>query len=357
MYIRKTLCIFSIIVAAFFPGSAPAWAEPAIQAKAAVLIDGRSGQLLWEQNAFAPMPPASTSKILTAIAALETTEMESRYKVSEKAAAVGESNINLQTGEEFDVYNLLLGALIHSGNDACYALAEHVAGSEELFIHWLNLKAKAMLAHSAQMVNSNGLPAENHLIHAYDLALAARYAMENETFREIVAMPQAKVIGGSYTRFYKNTNRLLSQNEHIIGIKTGTTNAAGPCLVSAMEKDGRTLIAVVLNSPDRYGESLEILDYGMEHFEDYHLLRQGEVCGYAPVKGGKAYLPLIAAIEGAFLYPKEGGALQIRWKLPAYLPASVKAGEIVGALEVEDAQGNLWWRGDIAAGEKSGRLN
>lgn len=215
----------------------------------------------------------------------------------------------------------------------------------------LNLKAQTLGAYSGEITNTHGLPEEEHLISAYDLAQISRYAMKNKVFRNIVSLPKAKISGGYYNRVYKNTNRLLLENPFIIGIKTGTTNQAGPCLVSAMEKEGKMLIAVVFNSPSRYEESLAVLNYGMEEFIQRKIISKGDICGYAPVLGAKKYLPLKAATDGIFLSPRENSGLKTRFKLPAFLPRGVEPGQIVGSLDIEDALGNTLWAIDIAAGE------
>ena len=264
---------------------AGAAAEPQVGAAAAILLDAETGCVLWEKNGYELKEPASTTKILTALLVLDTADLREQTTISAKAAAVGESSANLQAGEVFTLENLLKGALVKSANDACYALAEGVTGSEPLFVHWLEMKAQSLGAYDAVLANTNGLPSENHYLSAYDLALIAQNDLRREIFREIVASKQIKMEGGNYTRTFKNTNKLLN-TEYVIGVKTGTTDRAGACLVSAMAKEGRTVIAVVLHSPDRYGESLRLLNYGIENFTNIKYAEKGETLGFYPLQEG-----------------------------------------------------------------------
>ncbi len=264
---------------------AGAAAEPQVGAAAAILLDAETGCVLWEKNGYELKEPASTTKILTALLVLDTADLREQTTISAKAAAVGESSANLQAGEVFTLENLLKGALVKSANDACYALAEGVTGSEPLFVHWLEMKAQSLGAYDAVLANTNGLPSENHYLSAYDLALIAQNDLRREIFREIVASKQIKMEGGNYTRTFKNTNKLLN-TEYVIGVKTGTTDRAGACLVSAMAKEGRTVIAVVLHSPDRYGESLRLLNYGIENFTNIKYAEKGETLGFCPLQEG-----------------------------------------------------------------------
>ncbi|MEG1500571.1 MAG: D-alanyl-D-alanine carboxypeptidase [Clostridiales bacterium] len=276
------IMILTILIMVFCP--LKAWAKPNIQAKAAVLIDGNSGRILWEKNAFQPLPPASTLKIITAITALDLGNIQENCLVGANAAQTGESSIHLREGEQLTLRELLFGALLRSGNDACVAVGENIAGSEGLFVEWLNLKAASLSAFSASLKNTNGLPATNNLISAYDLSLCARYGMANPLFREIVASKNASIGKASSFRNLKNTNKLLWQRDDIVGIKTGTTNEAGNCLVTACRNQDDLLICVVFHSPDRYGESLAILDYGKAQFKSWNLEDKEDIAAYLPLK-------------------------------------------------------------------------
>lgn len=264
---------------------------------AAVLIDRQTGQILWQKNGTEPLPPASTTKILTAILAIDTTDLSESYTVSAATSAVEESSAYLQIGEVFDLANLLNAALIKSANDACYAIAELVAGNEPYFVELMNAKALALGADTVSAQNTNGLPDDEHLMSALDLAKIARVAMENLEFSNRVAMESGYMMGGSYNRTLSTTNKLLSMDENVIGIKTGTTDAAGACLVSCMERDGRSVIAVVLHSGDRYNESLELLNYGIDEFENLKILEEGQLLANCQIEDATNNLEIVAATD------------------------------------------------------------
>ena len=285
---------------------------PQAAAAGAALIEVHSGRLLFSSHGSDPLPPASTGKILTALLALDVADdLDRDYQISQAAAAVEESSVYLQAGETLSLRELLGGALVHSGNDACFAIGEAVAGSERLFVHWLNMKAAAMGAYSAHLCNTNGLPAEGHVISPEDLALIAGAAMENPIFADIVGGKYISLGEGDAYRFFKNTNKLLWQDEHIVGVKTGTTNAAGPCLVAAYEDGAALFLSVVFNSPDRYGESLSLLHYGADNYALLALAEQGQALAYAGEHVWRAAENLQVLVE-----QKQLGQLSLRWSLP-----------------------------------------
>ena len=329
---------------------------PQISAAAAVLIDAETGCVLWEQNGYELLPPASTTKILTALVTLDMDVLAEETVITGRAAAVGESSANLQAGEVFTVENLLKGALVKSANDACYAVGEAVAGSEPLFVRWMTMKAQSLGAYDAVLANTNGLPAENHYLSAYDLSLIARADLQNQLFREIVSSQYIKMAGGNYTRTFKNTNKLLFSNEYVIGIKTGTTDAAGACLVSAMAKDGRTVIAVVLNSPDRYGESLRLLNYGIDGFRNVEYLAKGERAGYYPLSSHEGVFA-VASGSGCVTVAKgeaEGVTAEYCWADGLH---QVATGDLLGTVVLKKGTEDLQYINLVAessAGESHG---
>jgi D-alanyl-D-alanine carboxypeptidase (penicillin-binding protein 5/6) len=309
-----------------------------------LLLDAETGQVLWEENGFEPLPPASTTKILTALLCLDLAPLDREVEVSAAASAVGESSVGLLTGERFTLGELLNAALLKSANDACYAIAEGVAGSEPYFVHLMNVKAAALGAFGANLLNTNGLPAEEHLLSCYDLAILARQAMENAEFRERVGSRYGSMNGGSYNRSLKNTNKLLN-NEYVTGIKTGTTNAAGACLVSSMERGGRSVIAVVLHSSDRYNDSLKLLNYGIDGFQNVTVVRRGQQLGVYDV-GEDEGVPVLAENELRLTLPlnmnknEENCAVYYRYNWRDFAPImQIQAGEVLGTLVVEDAAG------------------
>lgn len=239
--------------------------EPWISAEAAVLIDGTTGHILYSLNADRKMHPASTTKILTALLGLELGNKKEVVHVSLNAAYKEGTVLFLNPGDTFYLFDLIKGALINSGNDAATAIAEHLGEKEDSFSSLMTHKAKTLGAFKSNFCNPHGLTDWKHMATAYDLALIARYALQNEDFRKIVGTKETTIfeIGSDKPIPLNNTNRLLDTSEFpVIGVKTGTTRAAGECLIAAAEKNGRLLISVVLNSWDRYGDTLRLLEYG-----------------------------------------------------------------------------------------------
>lgn len=235
-----------------------------IRAQSYILMDAQSGDILVQRDALRKRAPASTTKIITGIVALEAENLDSLVKISSNAAATGEASINLAEGEVMTLEALLYGALLCSGNDACVAISEHIAGSVEYFRWLMNQKAFLVGVENSQFINSHGLPAKGHYSNAYDLALMARYSLRNANFSKIVST-KFKVIENIIPprkRYLYNTNQLLWGTEGAAGVKTGTTIEAGPCLVAAVNKHNRMLITVVLKSSDRYGDTRRLLEYG-----------------------------------------------------------------------------------------------
>lgn len=258
--IRVLCCfyVFSIVV--------PAQAEivPAVTAEAAVVMDMDTGKVLYGKNEHERRPPASLTKVMTGYLAVKQSNLQQVVTVSEAAATTGESSLNLKLNDQLTFENLLYGALLKSANDACVALAEQMAGSEAAFVQNMNIQACLLGCSDTNFCNSNGLPAENHYSSAYDLAVMARAAMQNEIFSKIVQQQQYRVrwVDGRQL-VVRNTNRLLREYPGAIGVKTGTTNEAGQCLIAVAEKEGNRIIVVVLKSKNRFFDAVALLDYGL----------------------------------------------------------------------------------------------
>ena len=251
----------------FMMAAVPAQAEvvPAITAEAAVMMDLDTGEVLYGKAEHERRPPAILTKVMTGYLAVKRSDLQQVVTVSETAAATGESSLNLKAGDRLTFENLLYGALMKSANDACVALAEQMAGSEQVFVQNMNLQACLLGCADTNFCNSNGLPAENHYSSAYDLALMTRAAMQNEIFASIVQQQQYMVRWIDGRRLLvRNTNRLLREYPGAIGVKTGTTNEAGQCLIAVAQKEGKRIIVVVLKSKNRFYDAVALLDYGLQ---------------------------------------------------------------------------------------------
>lgn len=266
-----------------------------VSADAAVVMDAGTGQLLYEKNARQPRPIASTTKIMTSLLAIEMGDLKEVVTVTGRAAGTEGSSIYLRAGERLTLEELLYGALMRSGNDSCVAIAEHIAGREEIFISWMNLKAARLGLRNTHFSNTNGLPHKEHLSSAYDLAVIARHALKNPVFNSIVASRKHIIGGPAGQRRLSNTNEMLWKYPGADGVKTGTTNAAGRCLVSSASREGRRLISVVLHSDNRYADSIRLLDYGFSGFDNMRVARRGEeVASIKVCDGTKGSVPVVS---------------------------------------------------------------
>lgn len=267
---RESLRALLIFLLAF---AAPVslFAEPTVGASSAVLMDAATGKVLYEKNAHERRDPASTTKIMTAIVALENASLDEIVTTSASAAErdAGESAIWLKEGEQLTMEQMLLALMVRSANDAASAIAEHVAGSEAAFAEMMNAKAKELGMHDTHFVNPHGFYGEGHYTTAYDLALAAAYAQQNDDFRRIATTEKVVIPwpGHDWDRVLYNRNKFLRMYPGADGVKTGFTNRAGRCFVASAVRDGWRLIAVVLNSPDMWNEAAALLEYGFTHFE------------------------------------------------------------------------------------------
>ncbi|MCD8049853.1 MAG: D-alanyl-D-alanine carboxypeptidase [Clostridia bacterium] len=273
----KKIALFIALVFIF----APLTAKAEISAQSAVVIDCASNRILYEKNAEERRGMASTTKIMTALIALERLTFDEVVTVSSFAAGTEGSSIWLSAGEHMTAQDLLYGLMLASGNDAATALAEHTAGSVEAFTLLMNEKAKEIGAYNTNFTNPHGLSDENHYTTAYDLALIASYAMKNDTFREIVST-QNKTIsweGSQWNRSLKNHNKLLYMYDDCDGVKTGYTKKDGRCLVSSAERDGMRIVTVTLSDPDDWNDHINLMNYAFETHKPYTVCRKGESAG------------------------------------------------------------------------------
>ena len=223
------------------------------------VIEGSTGRVLFEKNKDKKLAMASTTKIMTAITAIENCDdLDEKFEVSPKAVGIEGTSLYLRKGDVYSTRDLLYALMLISGNDASVAIAEHIAGSTSEFVTLMNEKAKEIGAVNSHFANTHGLDEDGHYTTAYDLAKITAYALNNDTFREIVSTQSTKIInskdGQEEARYLRNKNKLLFKLDGCIGVKTGFTNDAGRCLVSAIERNGMRLISVVLNCGPMFEE-------------------------------------------------------------------------------------------------------
>jgi len=234
------------------------------------MLDLDTGQVLYGKNEHEQRPPASLTKVMTGYLAVKKSDrMQQAVTVSERAANTGESSLNLKTGDILTFEHLLYGALLKSANDACVAIAEHMTGSEEAFVDNMNLQACLLGCANTHFENTNGLPAEQHYSSAYDLAVMTRAAMQEPVFAQIVQTQKHMVSWQDGRKLLvHNTNRLLQEYPGAIGVKTGTTNEAGQCLIAVAEKAEKRVAVVVLKSKNRFYDATMLLDYALQETDE-----------------------------------------------------------------------------------------
>ena len=248
-----------------------------VSAKSAYALEADSGNTVFEKNADTKMSMASTTKIMTAIVAIENSSLDKVVKITPEMVGIEGSSIYLQEGENLTVEELLYALLLESANDASIALAYSVGGSVEGFVELMNKKADDLGLKSTHFTNPHGLDNEEHYTTARELAIIARYAMENPVFNEIVSTYKRVIpLGEDGSRVLINHNKLLRSYEGAIGVKTGFTKKSGRCLVSCAEVDGVRIIAVTLNATSDWNDHTKMLDLGFSMYENIKLADTGD---------------------------------------------------------------------------------
>lgn len=301
--IKKIFICFLITISLLNVSVLNSWAaqiSPPVNATSAILVDAKTGQILYQQNANEKRAIASTTKMMTAIVVLENRKLDEIVTISQRASDTGEEEMYLTPGEQRSVEDLLYGILLKSANDAAVALAEHTAGSVEQFAEMMNAKAKAMGANNTNFTNPHGLNDPNHYSTAYDLALMGRYALSNPKFAQVVASRIATVPwpGNPYQRTLENHNKLLRlYYPYATGIKTGYTRQAGHSLVASAKKNNIELISVILNAPNSqtlFSESQRLLEFGFKRFTKKRVIYKKKRYGVLNLKKGDSKLKAIA---------------------------------------------------------------
>ncbi|MEG0740693.1 MAG: D-alanyl-D-alanine carboxypeptidase family protein [Clostridia bacterium] len=305
-------------------------------AKAAVLMERNTGMVLLKHNEAEPLPMASTTKVMTALMALERGSLDDVVTVGRNAYGVPGTSIYLSLGERITLRDLLYGLMLASGNDAAVTIAEHIGGDTDTFCRMMTERAQTLGCEQTVFRSPNGLPTEGHHTTAYDLALIAREAMTHATFREIVSTRRACIPweGRSYDRILNNKNRLLWEYEGATGIKTGYTKAAGRCLVFGARRDGLEVIGVVLNCGDWFNEAKRLMDLGFERYEYFDALAKGETVRVLPVSEGTQEAVYICAGAALGAPVPRGQIPSLEYTMPDVLVAGLQVGDEVGEARV-----------------------
>ncbi len=327
-YFSVVLCV--AVIAANFPVRVSA-VSLGISASSAIVMVADTGEVLYQHNAHVRRSMASTTKIMTALLALENADLKKEVTVSESEVAVEGTSMGLLPDDKVTFEGLVYGMLLQSGNDAANVTAIKLGGSIENFVKLMNQRAEEIGMANTNFVTPSGLDADEHYSTAYDMALLACEAIKNPEFRNIASQKQAVVYYGNppYRRTLTNHNKMLSYYEGCIGVKTGYTKKSGRCLVSAAERDSVTIVAVTLNAPDDWNDHKILLDYGFEKTENRTL--SDEVSYNISVVGGNKKSVKLAVQESAFVNVSEGmGGITTEYLIDNFLYAPVKKGDTAG---------------------------
>lgn len=324
---------------------------PDISAKSAVVICADTGEVVFEKDAYQKMPMASTTKIMTSVLALEFGADEHFLTVTDEMVSVEGSSIGLLPDDKISLKTLVKGMLLESGNDAANSVAHIVGGSTHNFVAIMNSKAKEIGMNSTSFETPSGLDGENHYSTAFDMALLGAYAIKNSEFKQICSSKEQVVFYGNdpYRRVFTNNNKLLDTYDGILGIKTGFTKKSGRCLVSAVERNNKTLIAVTLNAPDDWNDHKKMYDYSFENVHVIDLSCDLQDLSVKIIGGTEDVVnlypssnPIITSINEDFVY-------EIKIFIKQFEYAPVKKGDILGFIEFYDENGKLIATTDICA--------
>ena len=317
-----------------------------VSARSAILIEASTGQVVYEKDADTRRPMASTTKIMTALVAIESGDISREITVDAAAAGVEGSSIYLKAGEKITLEALLWALMLESANDAAAAIAIGVAGSIDAFADMMNEKAAELSLKNTHFTNPHGLSDEDHYTTARDLASLSAAAMENETFRHIVSTDKYRIAYADTARSLHNHNKMLHIYDGAVGVKTGFTKASGRCLVSAAERGGMTLIAVTLGAPDDWADHTAMLDLGFSSIERVPLIEPGESVFISPCIGSEKGEVTIKNRDGlSLVLPTGTNNITRRIILPRYFWAPVSEGDEVGKIEFYSGNNKL---GEVA---------
>ena len=342
--------LFLLVLAvcnALWPGEAfAAQSPPSVSAKAAALIRADTGELLYGKQENERLAMASTTKIMTALLALEqSAQSNPEITITQEMVAVEGSSMGLRAGYRLTLRDLAAGMLSVSGNDAANAAAIAMAGSKEAFAGRMNAKAAELGMENTHFVTPSGLDDEAHYSTAKDMAVLGAAAIRNPDFLAICSQKQVKVtyLEPEQTVMLGNHNRLLSMYEGCIGVKTGFTKKAGRCLVSAAERDGVQLVAVTLNAPDDWNDHKALLDYGFSLLHEYPV-EQTRSEFSVPVVGAQQDTVWVKAKESGRVVLKEGedSRLQREVELPRFLYGPLTQGQQVGLVRYTLEGETVW---------------
>lgn len=324
-----------------------------ISAKSAIVMVAATGEVLYSKNEYEKRGMASTTKIMTCVVALENASLSDTVTASEEDVTIEGTSIGLKAGDTVDLFTLLNGMLLESGNDAANVTATLVAGDKEEFARLMNKKAAELGMAYSSFKNPSGLTEDGHYSCAYDMALLGSYAIKNHIFKSICSSEKYVATMGkpSYEATFYNHNKLLDKYDGAVGIKTGFTKASGRCLVSAVEKDGITLVAVTLNAYDDWNDHMKLYDYCFEGLSVSKAEIPLQRDMVSVVNSHKSSVDLKLSEDILIPYKSSVPEYVVSYYLPRFIYADVNKGDYIGWAELHTANGAFIGKTYIVANE------
>jgi len=347
---KKAVTTLILIALVFTTSSFSLAEEPfKLEAKSAILVDANSGEIIYEKNIHEKLPPASITKIMVLLIAMEDLysgklKLDDEVYVSANAARMGGSQVYLEEGEIQTVDNLLKAICLRSANDASVALGEHISGSIDVFVQRMNEKAKQLGMTNTNFKNATGLPDEEHYSTAYDICLMSRELLNYPKIHDWLTIYMTDIKVGKnkdVTQTLVNTNKLIRDYQGANGLKTGLTNEAGYCLAASAKRGNLSLISVVLGEPtsnSRFQEAKKLLDFGFANYDSLPICKKNEVIKNLKVSKGKEDSVNIVAESDYSLLVKKGDSKQIEKEilLPEFVTAPFEKGQKIGEILLLD---------------------
>ena len=304
-----------------------------VSGRSAALYQPETNNFLYLKNADEKLPMASTTKIMTALIALERCNFDDTVAIHDNAIGTEGSSAYLKSGEILTIDELVHAVLLQSANDAAVALAYHISGSVEDFANEMNTYAEDIGLKNTHFVNPHGLDDENHYTTAADLAILTAHALKNENFKKTVSTYKASFTNGERVRNYVNHNKLLKLYDGCIGVKTGYTKRSGRCLVAAAERDGLTFISVTLDAPSDWQDHRVMLDYGFDTLQKLVLTEAYHYNYTLPVIGGEKDSIQVTNTQVATIITDKGAQTpEEHTRLNRYVIAPINKGDRLGEI-------------------------
>lgn len=330
----KKIAVFTILLTFItictFPYAGAVSAAPAHSSESIIMVEANSGMVIFEHNADKKMLIASTTKIMTALVVLENCSCDEKVTIKKDYTNIEGSSLYLREGEIFTVQELLYGLMLASGNDAAVALAYHTAGGIEQFAELMNDKAHELGLKNTSFKNPHGLDEDGHYSTAKDLSVIARYAMQNEDFREIVSTKSAVI----HERVLVNHNKLLWKYDGAAGIKTGYTMQSGRSLVSFAERDGTSFIIVTINDRDDWDDHMALFNWGFDNYKTENAVDAEALTYEIPVISGESKIITVRPSNDVSIFIEKDRECEICVFLPRFVYAPVQSGDIIGSIQV-----------------------